>query len=157
MITYKLFLEHVIRDDNFWGKEATGCIPFSRTTKRFLFGFRSSKVRPPNLWGTFGGALDDNETLESNTWKELYEETRYEEQFSDRLIKLDVFQKQLSDGTVFKYHNYIAVIENEFIPRLNWENSRFMWVNYRNWPSPLIGGLEDILFKGDSKIRGLLN
>lgn len=154
MLSYNSFIKEIKHSEAYkktghWGEKASGCIIMSRDTKRFLLGYRSKDVNPPKLWGTFGGAIDDNYSPEENMIKELYEETKYKKQNTDEII----FLHEYRDRT-FSYYTYLVVINEEFIPRLNWENEKAEWFDYNLWPFPMIEGLEKCL--DDMKVQNIL-
>lgn len=45
----------------------------------------------------------------------------------------------------FRYYNFLAVVNDEFQPRLNWETQDSVWVRFGDWPNPLHFGLESLL------------
>jgi len=113
----------------YWGTCAAGIVPFCKTTKRFLIGLRSAYVYEPNTWGGFGGKLDTDEVneeiIEETAIRELEEETRYDGDI--HLIKGYVFKDE-----DFEYHNYIGIVDEEFSPKLNWENDKAVWMTYQD-------------------------
>ncbi len=144
----KSFKEHY--NNGYWGNIAGGAILYSRTTKRFLVGFRSVDVMEPNLcWGTFGGKLDvgDDTDIEEAVIREIEEETGY------------IGSIDLKGGYIFKdvnkdfeYHNFIGLIDEEFEPELNCENDNAKWVTLNELYSlkPKHPGLEKFLRKSKS-------
>jgi 8-oxo-dGTP pyrophosphatase MutT (NUDIX family) len=117
-----------IFEREYWGSCGAGIVVFSKSTRRFLVGFRSGEVMEGHTWGGFGGKLDIDEvneqTIQDAAIREMQEETEFNGQIE--LIKGYVF----SDGGKFEYHNYIGVIEEEFEPTLNWENDKAKWLTY---------------------------
>jgi 8-oxo-dGTP pyrophosphatase MutT (NUDIX family) len=125
----------------FWGEQAGGCLFFAQSTGKFLIGYRSGSVLQPHTWGTFGGAIDKGEKPDAAVLREAEEEVGYHGPV--KLIPIYVFKKE-----TFRYYNFIAVVPEEFEPRLNWENDDTAWVNFGEWPKPLHFGMNGIL--GDS-------
>jgi len=121
----------------FWGKQAAGCIIVSNRTKRVLLPFRSLGVEQPHTWGTWGGAIDESESPEAAVRREVAEETGYSGSIG--MVPLYVFRK----GT-FAYHNFLAIVEDEFQPTLDWETESARWFEFGKWPSPLHFGLAGI-------------
>ena len=105
----------------FWGERGAGALFYAKKSKRFMLGYRSEEVLQPHTFGTFGGAIDDDEAIIEAITREIVEETGYDK--SIELIPLLVFKK----GT-FSYYNYLAIIEEEFTPTLNWENEDAPWM-----------------------------
>lgn len=129
-----------LNETGFWGKAGAGCIPFSIITRKFLFVYRSKSVEQPHTWGNIGGAIDGNSgSPKSHAIRELREETRYSGVIN-KMIPLITFKSK-----TFVYYNFIAVIDNEYIPYLNWENEDSKWVEFEDWPRPLHFGIEFIL------------
>lgn len=120
----------------FFGKRGAGCLAFARSTSRFLLMLRSQNVLESGTWGNCGGAVDENETNSMHAAeRELREETGYGG--DAELIPLLKFEK----GS-FVYHNYLAIVEDEFNPRLSWEADDSEWCDFGEWPSPLHFGMK---------------
>ena len=122
----------------FWGEQAGGCLFFAQSTGKFLIGYRSGSVLQPHTWGTFGGAIDKGEQPDAAVLREAEEEVGYHGPV--KLIPIFVFKKE-----TFRYYNFIAVVPEEFEPRLNWENDDTAWVEFGQWPTPLHFGMNGIL------------
>lgn len=138
-----------------WGSLGAGIIPFCENTQKFLIGHRSAYVLEPYTWGGFGGKLDIDEgideTIEEAAKRELEEETGYGDEIT--LIKGFVFKERN-----FEYHNYIGIVKEEFIPRLNWENKDARWMTYEQLLrlSPKHFGLERFLQESKSIFENLV-
>lgn len=123
----------------FWGKQAAGCIFMARDTGRFLIAHRSPYVQEPNTWGTWGGAIDSNEDPEQAVRREVQEEAGYH----GPLLLKHLWTFKHPSG--FQYHNYLAIVQNEFEPKLDWETQGYAWVEKGQWPQPLHPGLAGLL------------
>jgi len=123
----------------FWGKQAAGCIFLSKDTGRFCLSHRSRMVVEPNTWGTWGGAMEPGEIPIDAVRREAYEETGYNGNLE--LTPLYVFK----DSSEFKYYNFLAIVDFEFSPKLNWETQGFGWFEWGMWPSPLHFGIKLLL------------
>ena len=55
------------------------------------------------------------------------------------------------------YHNFLAIIDNEFEPDLNWETQGYEWVDFGDWPSPLHPGLKWLIANDGNKIESIIN
>lgn len=141
---------YALATTGFWGKQGAGCIFLAKDTKRILLPYRSSSVEQPHTWGVWGGAIDSKENPSDAVRREIREEAGYNG--SAQLVPLVVFEK----GT-FKYHNFLAIIETEFTPRLNWETEEFKWVEYGDWPSPLHFGLQYLIDKSGEDIQQIIS
>lgn len=124
----------------FWGKAGSGCLVYARNTGRFMVGLRSEGVLEPFTWGTWGGAVPQGMSPEDSALLELSEETGFSEDVE--LVHVYQFRDEKSG---FIYDNYLAVIDDEFIPSLNWENVDFGWFGQGEFPSPLHDGLRVLL------------
>jgi len=125
----------------FWGKQAAGCLFLAKDTKRFLLAYRSSAVQDPHTLGTWGGAMDEGETPKACVLREIREESGY----TGRLTLTKIFTFKHPSG--FQYHNYVAVVAQEFKPKLDWETQGYEWVEFGNWPAPLHPGLKILIPK----------
>ena len=138
-----------MRRTGFWGSKAAGAIFLARDTGRILLPFRSGDVQEPHTWGVWGGAIDEGEDPAQAVEREIKEESGYRGRL--QLVPLYVFRK----GT-FAYHNFLAIVDTEFTPRLNWETEAFKWVEFGDWPSPLHFGLATLIKKSGGEIRRMI-
>jgi len=123
----------------FWGSMGAGCIFYAKDTNKYLIAKRSQYVEQPNTWGTWGGAIDQSETPEQAVLREIREETGYSG--SVQLKPLWTFKHP--NG--FQYFNFLAIVEREFEPKLDWETQDYKWVEKGDWPQPLHFGLESLI------------
>lgn len=121
-----------------WGKRAAGCIFLSKKTGKICLNLRSKKILEPLTWGTWGGAIDDDENPKDAVYREATEEIG--KNIKMELIPLYVFEK-----TDFKYYNFLALVDNEFTPKLDWESADYKWCTLEDLPSPLHPGLKILL------------
>lgn len=128
-----------LQKTGFWGKRGAGCIILALDTGKICLPLRSQYVEQPNTWGTWGGAIDQGESPEVAAMREVREEAGYTGPI--KLIPLYVFEH--SSG--FKYYNFLALVEEEFKPKLDWETQNYGWFEYGNWPKPLHNGLKLLL------------
>jgi len=136
----------------FWGKQGAGCIFFSKRTQRFLIQYRSSYVLEPHTWGTWGGAIDEGEAPQDAVRREVDEEVGYVGRYD--LQHVYTFE---DDESGFRYHNFVAVCEDEFEPILNWEADDYEWCEFGDWPEPLHYGLADFLYNAGHKLKLFMN
>lgn len=126
--------QQALEETGYWGRWAAGCLFLAKSTGRLMLSLRSIDVLEPSTYGTWGGAGDGDETPEQAVKREAKEECEYEGKF--QLIPLYVFKH----ASGFQYHNYLFVVNEEFTPRLNWENSGYIWAYIDELPSPLHPG-----------------
>ena len=134
-------------ETGFWGRAAAGALVLARSTSRLLIAHRAEGTLQAGTWGTWGGAVDRGETLVEAVTRELREEAGFEGDFDPH--PLMVFEHD----TGFTYSNYLAIVDREFEPVLNWETQNFGWFDYGDWPDPLHFGLEQLLAHEPSQTR----
>jgi 8-oxo-dGTP pyrophosphatase MutT (NUDIX family) len=131
-------------ETGYWGKQGAGCLAVARSTGRVLIGFRSEYVMEPFTWGTFGGAMDEDLTPEQMARKELRQEAGY----TGAVEMVPLYVYEAPEGT-FAYHNFAAVVDEEFEPIVNWEHEEARWFDIEelldNPPDELHYGLENLL------------
>jgi 8-oxo-dGTP pyrophosphatase MutT (NUDIX family) len=144
-----------LRKTGFWGKQGAGAIIMAKSTGRFLVPFRSAMVEQPNTWGVWGGAIDSGEDPKLAAKREVQEEAGY--RGGDVImVPLYVFHDQKSG---FKYYNFLAVIDDEFTPNLNWETENFEWVDFDKIRhlEPLHFGLKALLQHSGNDIHKVVD
>lgn len=156
MKTFKMWLiendsEHSKAEEitGFWGKQGAGSIVLAKKTGRILLPHRSIHVLEPNTWGVWGGAIDNDEDPQEAAKRELQEEAGYLGDID--MIPMCVFQKNS-----FKYHNFLAIVDDEFEPHLNWETQDYKWVTLDDLPKPLHFGLKYFLSQDHEKIQNII-
>lgn len=122
----------------YFGKRGAGCIFIAEDTKKLLLSYRSGEVNEPFTYGSWGGAINDNESIVTGLKREMYEETKFDGDV--KLIPLCNFTKNN-----FIYYNFIALVKSEFTPILDWENDGYIWCSLDDLPSPLHFGIKHIL------------
>ena len=127
------------RKTGFWGRAGAGSLVVAEATGRFLLPKRAEGTLDPHTWATWGGAVDPGETPEEAALRELREEAGFAG--SAALRPLYLFRHESG----FRYHNFLAVVGDEFTPDPNWEIADFGWFGLDRWPAPLHFGLERIL------------
>jgi len=138
--------QRALDQTGFWGKRGAGAIFLAKKTGRLLIAHRSKHVEQPGTWGTWGGAIDLDETPKDAVEREVREESGYNGRF--KLVPLYVFKS----GT-FQYHNFLVMVDEEFTPRLDWENQGYEWVEYGNWPEPMHFGLKELIQHSGNEIK----
>ena len=129
-----------LQNTGFWGKAGAGALIVARSTGRLLIPKRSPDVLQPNTWGVWGGAIDGSKSPKEAVQQEVEEECGYTGHME--LYPLFVFK---DDKSGFQYFNFLAVIDDEFRPKLNWETSTSKWCYLQDLPTPLHFGLKGLL------------
>lgn len=135
------------RGTGFYGARGAGCVVIARSTGRMLLPLRSEWVLEPGTYGVWGGAVDPGLSPEEAARRELRQEAG---------IDVDVIEPLLvfaPEGSTFRYHNFLAVVDDEFDPVLNDETESVVWATLDDLPSPLHFGLEALLADPDSLAR----
>mgnify|MGYP000450397913 CR=1 FL=1 len=153
----KLFEDFsVYTNDKFWGTIGAGILPIAKDTGRILVPLRSDYVNEPNTYGVWGGMLDDMETNDpiKAAKIEFKEESGYTN--SIEVIPAFVFKKVDDNGNdIFRYHNYIGIIECEFTPVLDWESKGYEWLTFNELMDlePKHFGLKSLIENSKELIR----
>lgn len=119
--------EEALERTGYWGNRAGGAMFFCTTTNRFMVVLRSDEVLQPNTIGVIGGAIDSGEDVEEAILREIHEETGISPNSSNLIGLKELFIYK--DGS-FRYYNFLALVREEFVPELNWENSEHYWLTY---------------------------
>lgn len=127
-------------NNKYWGNVGVGIFLISTSTKRCLLQLRSEKVDNPYTYGIIGGALGNKVpgkqqmflSKEEITEKTLKEHLRREfiEEAGNTNQQIKLIKSYIYSDNDFQFHNYIGLIENEFIPidSTN-ESCGFIWVD----------------------------
>lgn len=130
----------ILEKTGYFGRRGAGAIIMARSTGRVAIGLRSQEVLESGTWGTFGGAIPSGVGVEESVRREIEEECGATQ--IDELIPLFVFE---DENVGFRYDNFLAVVPDEFEPRLNWEHEEIRWFDVGDWPDLLHFGLKAIL------------
>lgn len=115
---------------------AVGVWFYSIQTNRFLYLMRND-YKHPFTWGLPGGKCEGDETLLETIYRECEEELGFMPEYK-RLVPIEKFT---SRDSVFCYHTFFCLIENDFIPQLNEEHVGYTWITSETWPKPMHPGL----------------
>lgn len=132
--------KEALEETGFWGRRGAGAIIYARSTGRYLLQLRSNDVEQPGTWGVWGGAIDEGDEAEDCVRAEVAQETRYRGPMDVHFVV-----DYVDEGTGFRYSNFVAVVEDEFVPVLNWEGKDFGWFETGEWPEPMHFGLSFLL------------
>ena len=118
----------------------SGALFYSLKTKRFLFLHRVQS-KQNNVWGLVGGTNNTKET----PWESLQREIKEEIGNLPKITKTIPLETFVSTDEKFKFHTYLVVVNEEFIPVLNEEHDGYAWASFNKWPKPLHMGLKNTL------------
>jgi len=116
-----------------------GGLFFSEDTKRFLFLLRN-QGKTAGTWGLVGGKKEPDDLTIMDTLRREVEEEIGKIPKIKKIIPLELFT---STDQNFQYSTYVLLVEKEFIPLLNQENSGYAWCNFDCWPKPLHQGVKN--------------
>lgn len=116
----------------------SGALFYAKSSKRFLL-LQKARGKHRGSWGLVGGTNLINE----NPWQGLQREVEEELGFIPISLKTIPLETFVSNDTVFNFHTYLCVIENEFIPLLSDEHCGWSWCSIELAPKPLHQGLKN--------------
>lgn len=142
-------LDHIgqLEATGFWGRSGAGCVFLSKNTGRVMLAHRSQDVVEPDTWGTWGGAIDLNESPFESVQREVHEETGYVGNCT--IMPLALF----THPTGFRYQNYLVIVGVEFEPILNWETQSFRWTELEDLPMPLHPGATYLMSESGAELK----
>ena len=117
--------------------DCSGALICSRATTRVLL-LQKSNGKHASRWVLVGGTNLSNETA----WQGLVREIEEEIGFLPDIKKTLPLEKFVSFDSLFNFHTYFCVVENEFIPTLSDEHSAWGWFDLNQLPKPLHKGLD---------------
>lgn len=116
----------------------SGALFYAKSTKRFLL-LQKAHGKHAGTWGLVGGT----NLVGENPWQGLQREVVEEIGAIPKIVKTIPLETFVSNDTVFNFHTYMCVIENEFIPVLSLEHSGWAWATIDKAPRPLHQGLRN--------------
>lgn len=128
--------------------KGAGVLPYCPKTGKFLASRRSESVSEPGTWGTLGGKMEIGESPKVTAGREMQEECGYAGKMD--LIPLQVYRKNS-----FSFHNFLAVVPEQFVPVTDPEEvSECKWVTLEELKevSPMHYGLRHILEQSSATI-----
>ena len=116
----------------------SGALFYSKSTQRFLL-LQKAHGKHMGTWGLVGGTNVEGE----NPWQGLQREVREEIGDFPAVLKTIPIETFVSNDTVFNFHTYLCVVENEFMPVLSAEHCGWAWTTRDFAPKPLHQGLRN--------------
>lgn len=118
--------------------EGAGALYYCPETENFLLMLRADDGTPDgNTWCCLGGGRDDGEPLETTVRRESFEEAGLD---MDHPMELHyVATKRYPDG--FKFHNYLSLVNEEFLPIINDEHQTYQWCKWGDFPENMHKGM----------------
>jgi 8-oxo-dGTP pyrophosphatase MutT (NUDIX family) len=114
----------------------SGALFYAKSTRRFLL-LQKAEGKHANTWGLVGGTSNEGETA----WQGLQREIEEEIGNAPKIIKTIPIETFVSNDSVFNFHTYLCVVDDEFIPVLSKEHSGWSWATVDGAPKPLHQGL----------------
>lgn len=124
----------------------SGALFYAKTTQRFLL-LQKADGKHRGTWGLVGGTNIEGE----NPWQGLQREIVEEIGVMPTILKTLPIETFVSNDTVFNFHTYLCVIEDEFVPALSKEHCGWAWATVDLAPKPLHQGLRSSF--GNKTIR----
>jgi 8-oxo-dGTP pyrophosphatase MutT (NUDIX family) len=116
----------------------SGALFYAKSTRRFLL-VQKARGKHEGTWGLVGGTNIVGET----PWQGLRREVIEEIGTMPSIIKTIPIETFVSNDTVFNFHTYLCVIDQEFVPSLSDEHCGWAWVTIDRAPKPLHQGLRN--------------
>jgi len=113
----------------------SGALFYAKSTRRFLL-LQKATGKHRGTWGLVGGTNIEGETAWQGLQREISEEVG-----DIPVIKTIPLETFVSNDSVFNFHTYLCVIDNEFIPTLSSEHQGWAWCTVDGAPKPLHQGL----------------
>jgi 8-oxo-dGTP pyrophosphatase MutT (NUDIX family) len=127
----------------------SGALFYAKSTRRFLL-LQKAEGKHQGTWGLVGGTNIEGESA----WQGLQREIQEEIGTPPLVIKSIPLETFVSNDSVFNFHTYLCIIENEFVPVLSQEHSGWAWSTIDLAPKPLHQGLRSSF--GNRSIRAKL-
>jgi len=115
----------------------SGALICSQDTNRFLL-LQKAHGKHAGTWGLVGGTNMQDET----PWQGLQREIEEEIGVTPYIKKTLPLEKFVSNDSIFNFHTYFCVVEQEFIPVLSAEHDAWGWFDLSRLPKPVHRGLD---------------
>jgi 8-oxo-dGTP pyrophosphatase MutT (NUDIX family) len=115
----------------------SGALFCTKSTQRFLL-LQKAHGKHAGTWGLVGGT----NLVGENPWQGLQREIAEEIGSVPDIKKALPLEKFVSNDSVFNFHTYFCVVEEEFVPVLSDEHSAWGWFSLDRLPKPVHRGLD---------------
>jgi 8-oxo-dGTP pyrophosphatase MutT (NUDIX family) len=126
---------------------AAGLMLLCRATGRLLFVKRGAGSDFAGCWHAPGGRTEPGETPEQTAEREAREEAGANPHGNPVLWTHQVNDDPTDYEQPVSYTTFLADVNAEFVPTLNWENTAWAWAPANDPPLPLHPGCEEALRK----------
>ena len=116
----------------------SGALFYAKSTRRFLL-LQKAQGKHAGTWGLVGGTNNVGET----PWQGLQREIHEEIGTMPTVIKNIPIETFVSNDTIFNFHTFLCVVQDEFIPTLSNEHCAWAWATIDYAPKPLHQGLRN--------------
>lgn len=117
--------------------DCSGALICAKSTRRFLL-LQKRDGKHSGRWGLVGGTNHINETA----WQGLQREIEEELGTMPTIKKTIPLEKFVSSDSLFNFHTYFCIVEDEFVPVLSNEHLAWGWFSLDNLPKPVHKGLD---------------
>jgi 8-oxo-dGTP pyrophosphatase MutT (NUDIX family) len=117
--------------------DCSGALICAKNTHRFIF-LQKKDGKHRGHWGLVGGTNVIGETA----WQGLQREIEEEIGFLPDIKRTIPLEKFVSNDSLFQFHTFFCVVENEFVPRLSDEHMGWGWFSLEMPPKPLHKALD---------------
>ena len=117
--------------------DCSGALICAKNSRRFLL-LQKSQGKHTGHWGLVGGTNLNGETA----WQGLQREIEEELGHSPDIKKTIPLERFVSNDSLFNFHTFFCVVEDEFIPKLSNEHVAWGWFTLENPPKPLHKALD---------------
>ena len=114
----------------------SGALFYAKQTGRNLL-LQKSNGKHRGTWSLVGGTNEAGE----NAWQGLMREMEEEIGSVPDILKSIPLETFVSNDSVFNFHTYLCVVNEEFIPIISEEHSGWAWTTIDQAPKPLHQGL----------------
>lgn len=123
---------------------AAGVLPLCVKTGRICLVQRAGNQSHPGVWASFGGSLDEGETVKETAHREFREETLHFGPY--KLSTNPLHKSQEGDLT---YYTFLGIFKEEFIPDIEGagEGVDFGWYHLTELPKNIITGMDELMEK----------